>query len=63
MDEGEDSMFKLNLINECDEQSINFAVERLNSKNNQVIYDTVIQVKDKFSFSHVLYKNSSNFTT
>ena len=44
MDDDIDTMFSFNQ-NQCDENAaIQFILDRLNSKNNQIVYETVLKV-------------------
>ena len=45
MDDDIDTTFALNL-DQCGESATQFILDRLNSKNNQIVYDTVLKVSE-----------------
>ena len=51
MDDDIDTMFSFNLNHQCDEKAIQFILDRLNSKNNQIVYETVLKVVYAWYFS------------
>lgn len=48
-------------LDQCDEAAIDFICERLNSKNDTLICETVLQVKHtKFPFQ-IIFQNSCHY--